>query len=48
VDILCNINYTTPRLLNQIDIQLVDHDGWEINLGGATLAFELRAKYDTN
>jgi hypothetical protein len=48
VDVLCNINYTTPRLLNQIDIQLVDHDGWEINLMGGTLAFELRAKYDTN
>lgn len=48
VDVLCNINYTTPRLLNQIDIQLVDHDGNEINLMGGTLAFELRAKYDRN
>lgn len=46
VDVLCEVNYPRPRILNVIDIQLVDHDGFEVNLNGSQLNIEVRAWFN--
>lgn len=46
VDELCQVNYDRARLLNTLDIQITDHDGNEINLNGATVSIEMRAKFN--
>lgn len=45
-DPLCSIWYPRPRALNQIDIQLVDHEGFNIDLGQSELNIELRIWYN--
>jgi hypothetical protein len=41
-DILCEVDYGSPRMLSQIDIQLVDHDGDPLDLQGNELNLFLR------
>lgn len=47
-DPLCSIWYPRARALNQIDIQLVDHEGFNIDLGQSELNIELRIWYNNN
>jgi hypothetical protein len=42
VDTFCEISYSRPRNLNQIDIQLVDHDLRQLDLQNTELQLELR------
>lgn len=46
VDSLCEISYSLPRNLNQIDITLTDRDGNILDLHGGTLNIELRVWYN--
>jgi hypothetical protein len=46
VDELCQVNFDRARLVNQVDFQVTDHDGNEINLNGATVCVEMRVKFN--
>lgn len=47
VDGLCQVTYDRPRTINVIDIQLVDHDGNEVNLNGSPFNMDVRVFYNT-
>jgi hypothetical protein len=39
---LCDLNYGLPRNLSSVDIQVVDHEGNELDLHGTDIDIEMR------